>query len=166
MRKQLLRRIFLYCLAAALVLSSVISYGQSNERDKYHKWLNEDVAYIITPDEKQRFLELKTDEEREQYVVAFWQRRDPDADTEENEYRDEHYERVTYANSNFTFGDMAGWRTDRGRTHILHSEPHEKQNTSSGEIWKYRYIPGVGADIEFEFIDLSGTGDLRLIRQP
>ena len=162
----MVRRIFSSYLAAALILCPAILYGQSNEKDKYQKWLNEDVAYIITPYEKQKFLELKTDEEREQYIVAFWQRRDPDVDTEENEYRDEHYERVAHTNENYAFEGVAGWRTDRGRTYILYGEPHEMKKTKSGEIWRYRYIPGVGAGIEFEFIDMSGKGDLRLMEQP
>src|SRR4051794_29323918 len=131
-----MRRIFLICLIAALAFSSVVSYGQSQY--KYQKWLNEDVAYIITPYEKQKFSELKTDAEREQYIEAFWHRRDPDVDTQENEYRDEYYERIAHANKDFAFGQVAGWRTDRGRTYILYGEPDEKQKTRSGEIWKYR----------------------------
>jgi GWxTD domain-containing protein len=161
-----MRRISLFCLVAALISGSMILYGQSNEQDGYTKWLNEDVVYIITSYEKKKFLELKTDEEREQYIEEFWKRRNPDPDTDENEYRTEHYERIAYANKNFAFGKVAGWQTDRGRTYILFGKPDEKQETQSGEVWKYRFIPGVGASIEFEFIDISGTGDLRLWAKP
>src|SRR5580704_15141075 len=80
----------------------------------YKKWLNEDVVYIITDDEKKTFTHLQTDEERENFIESFWLRRDPTPDTEENEYREEHYRRIAYANEHYASG-IPGWKTDRGR---------------------------------------------------
>jgi GWxTD domain-containing protein len=164
---QMMRRIFHSSLVAAfLIFCPLVSHGQSGLKETYQRWLKEDVAYIITPNEQRAFLKLNTDEEREQFIEAFWRRRDPVPGTEKNEYRDEYYERIAYANESFAFGNVTGWRTDRGRTYILYGAPDEKQKTASGEIWKYRFIPGQGAGIEFEFVDVSGTGNLRLKGQP
>src|SRR5215470_12927402 len=79
----------------------------------YKKWLNEEVVYIITDEERKAFGRLQTDEERQQFIEQFWLRRDPTPDTEENEYREEHYRRIAYANETFTSG-VPGWKTDRG----------------------------------------------------
>jgi GWxTD domain-containing protein len=79
----------------------------------WKKWLNEDVVYIITDEEKAAFKRLKTDEERQSFVEAFWARRDPTPDTEENEYKEEHYRRIAYANDHFASG-IPGWKTDPG----------------------------------------------------
>ena len=138
---------------------------QSGDRPVYVQWLDGDVAYIITPPERQAFLKLKTDEERNQFIAAFWQRRDPDADTVQNEFRDEHYERIAYANLSFGFGATPGWRTDRGRVFILQGRPDAVETTSSGEVWSYRYILGLGANIKIEFVDATGTGDFRLLEK-
>ncbi|MBV8904575.1 MAG: GWxTD domain-containing protein, partial [Acidobacteriia bacterium] len=83
----------------------------------WKKWLNEDVVYIITDEEKQAFKRLKTDEERQQFVEQFWLRRDPTPDTEENEYKEEHYRRIAYANDHYASG-IPGWKTDRGMIYI------------------------------------------------
>ncbi len=131
----------------------------------YKDWLEKDVTYIITDDERKAFKKLQTDEEREAFIEEFWRRRDPDPDTEENEYREEYYERIAYANENFAFASLQGWRTDRGRIHILYGPPDEIRKTAAGEIWKYRFIRGQGG-VEFEFVDVSGTGELRLKGRP
>ena len=86
-------------------------------KDAYKKWLNNDVPYIITGAEKKAFLALQTDEERENFIENFWRRRDPDPDTEENEFREQYYERIAYANEHYTSG-IPGWKTDRGRIYI------------------------------------------------
>src|SRR5208283_4416489 len=78
----------------------------------FKKWLNEDVVYIITDEEKKAFKQLQTAEEQEQFIEQFWLRRDPSPDTEENEYREEHYRRIAYANDNFASG-IPGWKSDR-----------------------------------------------------
>lgn len=138
---------------------------RSGDRPVYVQWLDKDVAYIITPLERQAFLQLKIDEERNQFIASFWQRRDPVPDTIENEFRDEHYARIAHANGNFAFGATAGWRTDRGRIFILYGKPDAVGKTSSGEVWSYRHIVGVGADVKFEFVDATGTGDFRLLEK-
>lgn len=150
----------------------------------YKKWLEQDVAYIITPEEKNAFKKLVTDEEREQFIEAFWRRRDPDPDTDENEYREQYYERIAYANEHFTSG-IPGWKTDRGRIYITFGKADEVETHPSGgsynrpsyegggstttypfEVWFYRYLPGVGSGIEIEFVDPTGSGEYRIARSP
>jgi GWxTD domain-containing protein len=150
----------------------------------FKKWIEEDVAYIITDDEKKAWKKLATDEEREQFIEQFWRRRDPDPDTEVNEYLEEHYERVAYANQHFASG-IPGWKTDRGRIYIMYGAPNEKETHPTGgnyerpsyegggstttypfETWFYRYLPGVGSGIEIEFVDPTGTGEYRIARSP
>ncbi len=150
----------------------------------FKKWIEEDVAYIITADEQKAWKKLTTDEEREQFIEQFWRRRDPDPDTEVNEYLEEHYERVAYANQHFASG-IPGWKTDRGRIYIMYGAPNEKESHPSGgqydrpsyegggstttypfETWFYRYLPGVGSGIEIEFVDPTGTGEYRIARSP
>lgn len=150
----------------------------------YKKWLDEDVPYIITKAEKKAFKQLKTDEERENFIEAFWRRRDPNPDTEENEFREEYYERIAYANEHFSSG-IPGWRTDRGRIYIAWGKPDSVESRPMGgaydrpsyegggstttypfEIWFYRYLEGVGSGIEIEFVDPSGTGEYRIAYSP
>src|SRR5687768_4164208 len=150
----------------------------------FQKWLNEDVSYIITDEEKRAYKKLRTDEEREQFIEQFWRRRDPDPDTETNEYLEEHYERIAYANQHFASG-IPGWKTDRGRIYIMYGPPHEKETHPTGgqydrpsyhgggstttypfEVWFYRHLPGVGSGVEIEFVDPTGTGEYRIARSP
>ena len=136
----------------------------------HRKWLDEDVLYIIADAEKEAFCKLTSINEREEFIKAFWQRRDPDPDTEENEFRAEYYERIAYANENFVEADSPGWRTDRGRIYIMYGKPHEwekhKDKKPPFEIWFYRHIPGIGRGIELEFLDVSGTGKFKLQPSP
>src|SRR3954463_6068609 len=150
----------------------------------FKKWIEEDVTYIITDEEKKAWKKLATDAEREQFIEAFWRRRDPDPDTEVNEYLEEHYERVAYSNQHFASG-IPGWKTDRGRIYIMYGPPNEKETHPSGgsyerpsyegggstttypfETWFYRYLPGVGSGIEIEFVDPTGTGEYHIARSP
>ena len=150
----------------------------------YKDWVSKDVAYIITKDEKKAFNTLKTDEERENFIENFWRRRDPNPDTEENEYREEFYERIAYANEHFTSG-TPGWKTDRGRIYITFGKPDSIESHPSGgaydrpsyegggstttypfEIWFYRHLDSVGEGIEVEFVDPTGTGEYRIARSP
>ena len=116
----------------------------------YKKWLQEDVLYIITDEEKKAFLQLSTNEEREQFIEQFWLRRDPTPDTVENEYKEEHYRRIAYANEHYASG-IPGWKTDRGRVYIVYGPPdkfesHRADVNLAGdavypnEVWHYRYI--------------------------
>ncbi|HEX6624652.1 MAG TPA: GWxTD domain-containing protein, partial [Pyrinomonadaceae bacterium] len=152
--------------------------------DIFKKWMEQDVVYIITSDEKRAFKKLATDEEREQYIEAFWRRRDPNPDTEVNEYLEEHFERIAYANQHFASG-IPGWKTDRGRIYIMYGPPNDKESHPMGgqydrpsyhgggstttypfEIWFYRHLPGVGSGVEIEFVDPTGTGEYRIARSP
>src|SRR5450432_4263810 len=150
----------------------------------YRKWLNEDVSYIITDEERIAFKRLQTDEEREQFIEQFWLRRDPTPDTVENEFKEEHYRRIAYTNENFASG-IPGWKTDRGRIYITYGPPDEKDSHPSGgtyerpteegggttstfpfEQWRYRYIEGIGTDINIEFVDPTMSGEYRLTMDP
>ena len=120
----------------------------------------------------------------ENFIANFWNRRDPNPDTEENEYREEYYERIAYANEHFTSG-TPGWRTDRGRIYITWGKPDGIESHPTGgqynrpsyegggtttthgfEIWFYRYLEGVGSGVEIEFVDPTGTGEYRIARSP
>lgn len=148
----------------------------------YSDWVNKDVAYIITNEEKKAFKQLKTDEERENFISNFWLRRDPNPDTEENEFREEFYERIAYANERFTSG-IPGWKTDRGKIYITWGKPDSVESHPTGgtydrpsyegggsttsypfEVWFYRHLEGVGSGIEIEFVDPTGTGEYRIAR--
>ena len=150
----------------------------------YKKWLQEDVAYILTPEEREAFLHLNSDEEREQFIEQFWLRRDPTPDSVENEFREEHYRRIAYANERFSSG-KPGWKTDRGRIYIAWGPPDEIESHPSGgayyrpieegggststyafEIWRYRYLEGVGQEVVLEFVDPSMSGEFRLTLDP
>jgi GWxTD domain-containing protein len=150
----------------------------------YKDWLEKDVAYIITDEERKAFKKLETDDERERFIEEFWRRRDPDPDTDENEYREEYYERIAYANEHYASG-IPGWKTDRGRIYIQWGKPDEVESHPSGgtynresyegggststypfERWFYRYLPGVGSGIEIEFVDPTGSGEYRIARNP
>ena len=146
----------------------------------YKKWLEEDVVYIITDEERAAFRQLSNDEERDNFIEAFWQRRDPTPDTEENEYKEEHYQRIAYANEHFAAG-VPGWRTDRGRIYIVFGKPDEIESHPSGgtyerpmeegggetstfpfEDWRYRYIEGIGQEVIVEFVDTCMCGEFHM----
>ena len=148
------------------------------------KWLDEDVSYIITSEERTTFKALKTDEEREQFIESFWLRRDPTPDTIDNEFKDDHYERIAYANEHFASG-IPGWKTDRGRIYVMYGKPDEIESHPSGgtydrpieegggttstfpfEIWRYRYIEGIGNEVLLEFVDPSMSGEYRMTIDP
>ncbi|MCU1286841.1 MAG: hypothetical protein JWO13_3191 [Acidobacteriales bacterium] len=127
-------------------------------------WLEQDVKWIITPEEARAFKQLTNDEEREQFIEAFWTRRDPTPDTIRNEFKQEHYTRMAYANEHFAPHDTSGrrgWETDRGRIYVVygppdHVEPHPKQigdSTYSAETWHYRYVQDFEREADLEFID-------------
>jgi GWxTD domain-containing protein len=150
----------------------------------YRKWLNEDVAYIITDEERAVFKNLQTDEEREQFIEQFWMRRDPTPDSMENEFKEEHYRRIAYANERYASG-IPGWKTDRGRIYITYGPADEIESHPSGgtyerppeegggttstfpfEKWRYRYIEDIGTDIIIEFVDPTMSGEYRMTMDP
>ncbi|HZO52514.1 MAG TPA: GWxTD domain-containing protein [Bryobacteraceae bacterium] len=150
----------------------------------FRKWLSEDVTYIITDEERQAFKRLATDEEREQFIEQFWLRRDPSPDSAENEFKEEHYRRIAYANERFASG-IPGWKTDRGRIYIAYGPADEVESHPSGgtyerpieegggttstfpfEKWRYRWLEGIGTDIMIEFVDPTMTGEYRMTMDP
>jgi len=146
----------------------------------YKKWLDEDVVYIISDEERKAFKQLSNDEERDQFIEAFWQRRDPTPDTEENEFKEEHYRRIEYANEHFAAG-IPGWKSDRGRIYIMYGAADEIDSHPSGgdyqrpieegggetstfpfEDWRYRYLEGIGQEVIIEFVDTCMCGDYHM----
>jgi GWxTD domain-containing protein len=169
--------------------TATISDKQKKQQEKefkkevskvYRKWLDEDVVYIITPEERAAFKQLSNDEERDNFIEAFWARRDPTPDTAENEFKEEHYARIAYANEHFAAG-IPGWKTDRGRIYIVYGKPDEIDSHPSGgtyerpmeegggetstypfEDWRYRYIEGIGQEVMIEFVDTCMCGDYHM----
>jgi GWxTD domain-containing protein len=158
-------------------------------QNPYVQWLDEDVVYIIAPEERAAFLGLSTDAERERFIEQFWLRRDPTPGTPENEYKNEHYRRIAYANQHFTANvglpQGIGWRMDRGRVYIIWGAPDEIESHPTGgiynrpaaqgggttttfpfEIWLYRFIQGVGSNVVLEFVDPKGTGEFKWTTDP
>jgi len=149
-------------------------------RGEYKKWLDEDVRWIITDQERKAFMQLSNDEERDKFIEAFWDRRNPNPDSEDNEFKDEHYRRIEYANEHFPAG-IPGWKTDRGRIYIVFGPPDEIESHPSGgtyerpieegggetstfpfEDWRYRHIDGIGEQVIVEFVDTCMCGDYHM----
>ena len=143
----------------------------------YKTWLNEEVPYIITDEERKAFMSLSNDEERDSFIEKFWQRRNPNPDSPENEFREEHYRRIAYANEHFAAG-KPGWKTDRGHIYIAfgpagqhrlasfrrhvrapHGRRRRRDHHIPFEVWHYRYLEGIGENIDLEFVDTCQCGD-------
>jgi len=152
--------------------------------EAYKTWLSEDVLYIITPDERKAFLQLSTNEEREQFIEQFWLRRNPNPDEQTNSFKEEHYRRIAYANEHFASG-APGWRTDRGRIYIMWGKPDEIESHPTGgnwdrpenqgggstetypwEVWRYRHMEDIGENVELEFVDPTQSGEYHLTMDP
>ena len=150
----------------------------------YRQWLTEDVTYIISPDERNAFLQLDTNEEREQFIEQFWLRRSSNPDLPENDFKEEHYRRIAYTNEHFASG-IPGWKTDRGRMYIMWGPADEVESHPTGgtydrpmeegggstttypfETWRWRYLEGIGENIILEFVDPSGSGEYHLTMDP
>jgi len=150
----------------------------------YRQWLTEDVTYIITPEERNAFLQLDTNEEREQFIEQFWLRRSSNPDLPDNDFKEEHYRRIAYANEHYASG-IPGWKTDRGRMYIMwgpadevdshptggtYDRPMEEGGGSTStypwETWRWRYLEGIGENIILEFVDPSGSGEYHLTMDP
>lgn len=156
---------------------------QAPNMSPYTKWLNEDVVYIITDEERACHRRLQTDDERKEFIEQFWLHRDPTPGTPENEFKDEHYRRVAQANLRFpTATGTPGWKTDRGRIYITFGPPDEIDDHSSpgaynrsGDSgphavpyidWTYRWIEGIGTNVKIEFADPTGTHEFRMTSDP
>jgi GWxTD domain-containing protein len=150
----------------------------------YKQWLTEDVIYIISPDERNAFLQLATNEEREQFIEQFWLRRSANPDLPDNDFKEEHYRRIAYANEHYASG-IPGWKTDRGRMYIMWGPADEVESHPTGgtydrpmeegggststypwETWRWRYLEGIGENIILEFVDPSGSGEYHLTMDP
>ncbi|HKE34866.1 MAG TPA: GWxTD domain-containing protein [Candidatus Acidoferrum sp.] len=150
----------------------------------YRQWLTEDVTYIITPEERNAFLQLDTNEEREQFIEQFWLRRSSNPDLPDNDFKEEHYRRIAYANEHYASG-IPGWKTDRGRMYIMWGPPDEIESHPTGgtydrpmeegggststypwETWRWRYLEGIGENIILEFVDPSGSGEYHMTMDP
>ena len=199
-REARVSKVFLAALLAAIVglglfegLATAQKKNNSKRRRKaiqremaspYKRWLREEVPYIITGDERKTFTSLSTDEEREQFIEQFWERRNPSPGSPENEFREEYYRRIAYANERFSSG-WPGWKMDRGRIYIMYGPPDEREQHPTGgshhrpfeegggqtttyawEKWRYRYIDGIGTNIELEFVDRTMSGEYRLAMSP
>jgi GWxTD domain-containing protein len=157
---------------------------QKEMESPYKKWLSEEVPYIITGEERASFKKLTTDDEREQFIEAFWERRNPNPNSPENEFKEEYYRRIAYANEHYASG-IQGWRTDRGRIYIMYGPADEVDSHPSGgsyvrpqeegggetatypfEQWRYRYIDGIGTNIILEFVDPTMSGEYHLTMDP
>ncbi len=175
--------ILTFCLLAVPAYPAA-QKRQEEKQDYFKKWLEEDVLYIITPEERSVFLKLSTAEEKEQFIEQFWFRRDPDPLTAGNDFKEEHYRRIAYTNERFSSG-LPGWMSDRGRIYIVHGPPAEIESHPTGgnyqrpmhegggststypfEVWRYRYIEGIGNDVVLEFVDRTMSGEYRLALQP
>jgi GWxTD domain-containing protein len=147
---------------------------------EHRKWLDEDVRWIISDDERKAFMQLSNDEERDKFIEAFWDRRNPNPDSEDNEFKDEHYRRIEYANEHYPAG-VPGWKTDRGRIYIMYGAPDEVESHPSGgsyerpieegggetstypfEDWRYRYLEGIGQEVIIEFVDTCMCGEYHM----
>lgn len=150
----------------------------------YKKWLDEDVRWIISDEERSAFKKLSNDEERDAFIEQFWLRRDPTPDTLENEFKEEHYRRIAYANEHFAAG-KPGWRTDRGEIYIKFGAPDQIDSHPSGgyyerpmeegggststypfEVWRYRYLDQLSGsqkqEVEIEFVDSCMCNDYHM----
>jgi len=151
-----------------------------NVKDEYKKWLREDVVFIITDEERAEFKKLAGDKRRDEFIVAFWERRNPSPGAPENKFKEEHYRRIGYANTHLA-DSIPGWRTDRGHMYIMFGPPDsiehhlaaassDKSQQPSGnatanfdrEVWRYAYIEGVGKDVALEFVDTCRCGEYRM----
>src|SRR2546429_41515 len=170
-------------------IAKPLSEKETKKRDRelrkelssaYDSWEKNDVAYIISGEERQALHRLSNDDERDTFIEQFWKRRDPTPDTEENEFKEEHYRRIAYANERFASG-TPGWKTDRGQIYIKFGPPDEIESHPSGgsyqrpieegggsttafpfEKWRYRYLENVGTDIVIEFVDRTQSGEYRM----
>ncbi len=158
--------------------------NDSDQVQYYKKWLDEDVRWIISEEERSVFKNLKNDEEKDSFIEQFWARRNPNPRLADNAFKEEHYRRIAYSNEHFASG-IPGWRTDRGRIYVMFGKPDELESHPTGgsynrpfnegggttttypfEKWWYRHIDGIGDDIEIEFVDQSGSGEYRMAMSP
>lgn len=147
----------------------------------YTKWRDEDVAYLLSPEERKQFSRLQPEEACEEFISRFWLSRDRDPKTPQNDFKVEHYRRIAYANERFA-DSVPGWKTDRGRAYILYGPPDEIESHPQGityerpkeegggttstyplERWRYRSIPSVADNVELQFVDSTNSADYKFV---
>jgi GWxTD domain-containing protein len=132
---------------------------------EYQRWLNEDVRWIMTSQERQEFMSLPTDQARDRFVIQFWERRSPNPGSKENAFKREHYRRLAFSNQHFA-AMQPGWETDRGRIYIVYGPPDAIAVHSSSahpdQVWSYRRLNG-SENVTFRFVDRFACGDYHLV---
>jgi len=180
----------MFVFAAVILAFSLQSFShassfaaeQEKMSEKHKKWLDEEVIYIISKNEKDVFKSLATFEQRDEFIRKFWERRDPTPRTPFNEFKEEHYRRIEFVNRQY-FEGTAGWRSDRGRVYIMFGPPDFFETNPGGgrgflfgvsgptaefpsEVWTYRYIPGLKmrqTRIDFTFVNYYNSGKYQLV---
>lgn len=183
------RRLILFTLSFVIWLISPgaepsVATRQSAKKEPLseaaRQWLEEVVPYIITPAEREIFLNLPSEEERGKFIENFWKKRDPNPATPENEFKIAYYRRMAFVNKFFSHSGIPGWRTDRGRIFIILGPPNEVQNDylasrdslsqpgAIKETWTYWDLPNPNLPyaLEFTFVDRYGTGHYELETGP
>ena len=154
--------------AMGLVFLLVATSIAASLPERYRKWLEEEVVYLITPKERDVFLKLQTDRERDIFIEAFWKQRDPNPATPQNEFKEEHYRRLNYANQFLGRGTgKPGWKTDQGRIYIILGPPNNIETYENimgvypTQVWFYYGDPRYGLPTGFNviFFKKEGTGE-------
>jgi len=162
-------------LAMSLAFGALLWAGQAKVKPKdlpsqYQEWLKL-VDYIIMDRERDVFLHLTTDRDRDLFIQAFWRLRDPTPGTPENEFQTEHLKRFQEANRKFRFGSAReGWMTDRGRFYIILGPPVSTEQIAGSsdvypaEIWSYYGDTDKGMPVHFElvFYQYHNAGEFKL----
>jgi GWxTD domain-containing protein len=161
-----MKKIFALSVLILNVCVSVVATPAPALPDKWKHWLDEEVVYIITPKEKEVFLSLASEREREDFEKAFWLQRDPTPGTPVNEFKDEHNKRLKYANEFLGRGSFQpGWKTDRGKIYVILGKPvdvqryyESAQNLVPSELWHYQGDTSLGLPPFFYIIFYQDQG--------
>jgi GWxTD domain-containing protein len=171
-----LRRLTLPPLLAFLSLAYWPAHAQTIQNQKlYEKWLDEDVRWIITDQEHADFKKLSNNKQRDQFIERFWDRRNPNPGAPENDFKEEHYRRLSYVNQHFAQG-VPGWKTDRGKFYVMYGKPefilrefsttkqrgHNEEGCFDSEEWHWRQINGIGRDVTLTFVSPCGSDEYHL----
>ncbi len=170
------------CVARPQLIAQMLRTSGQSLPAAYQKWLDEDVGYIITDEERAEFAKLDTEQQRDKFIIDFWQRRNPTSTPEANPFKEEHYRRLAYANQNFA-ASTPGWKTDRGRIYIVYGPPDAREQHPANhspnlpddasptrryatDSWRYHFIEGLGRNVFFVFVDTCGCGKFELMHDP
>jgi GWxTD domain-containing protein len=163
------KALLLFLTLFLLLPGASVAQKKAKLEKSYRQWLEQDVVYIITKEERDDFMKLPSDAARDKFIADFWEVRNPNPGSPNNEYKDEIYRRITFANARFGPGSgVEGWRTDRGRTYITLGEPQQKEvfrnaaNLYPLEIWFYGgSTPSLPRAFYVLFYQRDGGGDYR-----